>query len=1193
MVIKNFIKKRDDFIECGHTIDEIIFAMNAKELNYLVLVQKGKPHGIITERDVLQLLYQKHFSLQASCCSICSRNLIKANGDRSLEYSLGLMIEERIRRLVIIDNDGFYLGVVEQEDIVYHFEAEIFNTRAKIKDFSHTISKAVTLNENVKTKRVIEVMNQKNIGSILVEKNGTPVGIVTETDLLRKSQDPNLDELLLKELMQKPLIFFKKEDTIDTVFSKIKDEKIRRIAIYNSDSSSYEVMTTRDIFRNLKGNYSKFLERRLFESKSSYDFMSELLIEIFELDNNYIVGWANEGAKKELGVSIEDSVLSFLPKNLWEETIAAFNKGSKNIEEYIEIRGKPFRYSASYSHLFGTKIIKILLSNMGKIHKLNLKLNEELGAIKISLAQKESMYKETFFQNTFGIAYADKDGLILDTNPHYAKMLGYEKDEIVGRNISEFTIFEDMQVSKSAFKNILKNQNHSQEKFEKRYIKRDGTILWIEASISANWDSDGKLRHIVGFVQDISQRYEAQKALATQEKLLSTVMNSITNFIFYKDKKGRYIGGNEAWLKNMGFELDEIYGKTDEELLPKEIALSFSKNDKEVLSSKKRVGFIEKVINKKGETFIHQAFKSPLIDEKNRVVGLVGVAYDITDKIEQEKSLLLAQSVFENTAEGIVVTDERQIISSVNPAFSKITGYDFFEAKGSHLALLSSNEYDREFYKAVWKRILKDGFWQGEVWNRRKNGETYPALVHISKIVDSKNKIINYIGTISDITPIKHAQEKLEFMAHHDPLTLLPNRLLLEARLEHAIGWAKRGNFKIAVLFLDLDHFKDVNDAYGHYIGDEILVEVAKRFKNLLRGRDTVARIGGDEFVLVLEDIKEDSMVDKVVNKILKTLEEPFIVKDLTFNITSSIGVALFPEDGEDLHTLIKNADAAMYKAKELGRNRHSYYTTAITNRLFQKLNLENELREAIKQNEFILYYQPQIDMRSGEIWGFEALARWNHPKKGIIYPDIFMPLAESSKLILQIGKKLIESACFSAKKINDLSSKRVKIAINISAVQMQHDDLYETILNATSKANLNPSFLELELTETYIMKNPNESAQIMQKLKNLGVTLAIDDFGIGYSSLSYLKLFPIDRLKIDKSFVRNIPKDISDIAISRAIIALAKSLGIGILAEGVEERAQEEFLIKEGCYLAQGYLYSKPKPLEQLIEKFIKKDKK
>ncbi len=1185
MVLKNFITPRNDFINCGLSVAEIILVMNERAINYIVLLQEGKPCGIITERDILRLLSQKNYKMKAAACTICSRKIIKTKGNRTIEYALGLMVDERLRRIVVVDDDNKYLGVIEQEEIIYQFESEVFSTSAKLEDFLHIASKALVLEPNVTIEDAIEIMNFRNIGSVLVGEKGIPEGIVTESDILHNAQNPNLDKLLLKNLMQIPLIFFEASETVEKTLSVMQKENIRRIAIHNERNNSYFVMTTRDVLRNLQGSYSNFLEKKLQASRTAYNQMNELLVEVIDLGNLYVVGWANECAKKELGISVDDSIEKYLPPTLWKETIKAFDLGSKNVEEYINIGKKTYRFSASFSFTSGCKIIKLLFSDISEIHQLNLKLSEQVSLIENSLAERQRLYEETFHQKTIGIGYISKTGKILDVNPYLVQLLGYAKKELVGKNIVDISHKDEMEKSIGIWQRLVDKKNIDKEKFEKRYRKKDGTWIWVEVSLSAHWERSGELKHIVGFVQDITEHHKARETLVNQQELLSTVMNSVADLIFYKDNDSRYIGGNDSWFKYTGLSQEEIFGKTDYDIHSPSDAKRFTQADSEVFSAQKRLMATERVENRDGSVSIFEVHKSPLINQNNETVGLVGIVHDVTEKHKQEKHQRLAQSVFENTAEGIIVTDKNQIITSVNPAFSKITGYLPEDAIGKHPAMLSSGKHKNEFYENMWASITERGSWQGEIWNRRKNNELYPELLTISEVKDKNGEVINYIGTFTDITSIKHTQQKLEFIAHHDPLTKLPNRLLLEARLGHAIEWAKRDKFKIAVLFLDLDHFKDINDAFGHSAGDEILVEVANRFRNLLREKDTIARVGGDEFVVVVEDFEDLIELEEVIHKILNVFKKSFLVKNQIFNTACSIGIALYPNDGQDIETLIKNADAAMYKAKELGRNTYSFYTTEITHALFEKIHLENEIRGAIELKEFILYYQPQIDMRTGKIVGVEALARWNHPKKGIISPDKFIPLSELTKLIVPIGRQLLEIACFQAKKWIEMGKcqKGWKMAINISAVQMQNDNLFEAILNATNTAKLDPSYLELELTETYIMKNPKESIRLMRKLKTLGVTLAIDDFGVGYSSLSYLKQFPIDRLKVDRSFIQDIPTDSDDVAITKAILALGRSLELEVLAEGVENLVQKEFLIKEGCYLAQGYYYTKPLPPEDL----------
>ncbi|MBE0494976.1 MAG: EAL domain-containing protein [Campylobacterales bacterium] len=1191
MILKNFIQPKNDSVECGQRVEEIIALMNARGVNHMVMLQEKKPYGIITERDILRLLHQKN-TMKSLACSLCSRQLIKANGNRSLEYALGLMVDQKLRRIVVVNDGGEYLGTVSQEEIIYQFEADIFKASTKLYDFLHIATEAITLEPEQTLGAAIEVMARQNIGSVLVGKKGEPQGIVTESDVLHLAQTSEMFSMALKDVMHTPLTFFESSVEIEHVLEVIKEQHIRRIAIFDKSQSTYFVMTTRDILRNLQGSYSNFLEKKLQSNRLMYNQMNELMIEVLDLGEVYVIGWANERAKHELDVQIDDDVSVFLPKTLWEETLRVFDQGNRHVEEYITLNQKTYRFSASCSVILGTKVIKLLLSDISAIHRLNLELTEQVDSIKDSLEERQSLYEETFNQHAIGIGYISQEGVILEVNPYIASLLGYTQEELVGKNVADVSHSEDVPLGDLVRARLVSETDHTEEKFEKRYRKKDGTYIWVEVALSVQRTKTGEVKHIVGFVQDISERYEAARALMAQKNLLSTVINSVEDFIFYKNTQCEYIGGNQPWLDFIGQDVQEILGKTSEAFYPEEISAQCALTDAKVFQTRQHMTFMESVFKEDGTVHVLEVRKSPLINENNEVIGLVGVAHDMTQKRQQEQQQLLAQSVFENTAEGIIVTDKHQIITSVNPAFTEITGYEAEEVIGRPPTLLSSGVHKKSFYQAMWKRILSRGYWQGEVWNVRKNGENFPELLTISEVKDTQGEVVHYIGVFSDITLMKQTQQQLEFMAHHDPLTKLPNRLLLEARLEHAIEWARRDQFNIAVLFIDLDQFKEINDTFGHSVGDLILQEVAVRFRSLLREKDTIARIGGDEFVIVLEEYEDLLYLEQVVKRILDLFKDAFLVKERNFNLTCSIGISLYPNDGKDIETLIKNADAAMYKAKESGRNTYTFYTTEITHTLFEKMLMENELRRAIDAQEFTLFYQPQIDMRTGKMVGVEALARWEHAGMGIIMPDKFIPLSEGTKLIIPIGRQLLEIACLQTKVWVDrgLCGPAWKTAVNISAVQITHDDLYEAIDEVTKKTGLAPHYLELELTETYIMQNPKVARVLMDKLKKLGVTLAVDDFGIGYSSLSYLKQFPLDRLKVDRSFIRDIPDDSDDMAITKAILALGKSLGLEVLAEGVEDAVQKEFLLEEGCFLAQGYFYSPPLPwaeLEKAHERF------
>ncbi|CAA7625681.1 Signal transduction protein [Candidatus Terasakiella magnetica] len=560
--------------------------------------------------------------------------------------------------------------------------------------------------------------------------------------------------------------------------------------------------------------------------------------------------------------------------------------------------------------------------------------------------------------------------------------------------------------------------------------------------------------------------------------------------------------------------------------------------------------------------------------------------------IRSRKDLSLARKVIEASLDGIMIISATHQIEFVNPAFTAMTGYPPEEIIGHNPNILKSGHHDDTFYRAMYETLAKQDYWQGEIWNRRKNGEFFPEWLTINVIRDDEGQISQYAAIFSDITERKKTEERIKNLAYFDVLTGLPNRRLFTDRLQIAIANAHRHSYLMAIMFLDLDLFKRINDSLGHGIGDRVLIETAARINSCVREGDTVARLGGDEFTILLPEVEHMEDAAKLAERLIAKVKQPFMIDSHELYVTTSIGIALYPEDGGTVEALIRNADTAMYRAKDLGRNSYQLYTAAMNARSFERLTMEAALRHAVTREEFRVAYQVKVDLVTGRMSGVEALVRWIHPEMGLVSPADFIPLAENMGVISDIGEWVLRAACRQCKHWHDLGLPPVRIAVNVSAIQFRETNVPDVVRRALADTGLAPQFLELELTESVLMQHVDEVVEVLKQLRAMGIRISIDDFGTGYSSLSYLKRMPIDALKVDRSFVNDIFDENSQVTeegaeIVSTIISLAHNLKLKAIAEGVETAEQAEFLRSKGCDEVQGFLISRPVSGEDLISLF------
>ncbi len=710
---------------------------------------------------------------------------------------------------------------------------------------------------------------------------------------------------------------------------------------------------------------------------------------------------------------------------------------------------------------------------------------------------------------------------------------------------------------------------------------RDGHAFPVELSV-APVRLEGE-RRVIGVLRDISRRRAAEDSLRRSEEQLRALINAMPEIVAFKDGEGRWLQVNQADLELFRLEGVDYRGKTDAELADythpvyREAFLNCEATDEQAWREGRHSRAEERIPTVDGGHRLLEVDKIPLFHEDGSRRGLVVLGRDITERRQWEQELRQSATVFENTSEGVMITDADGTIVAVNRAFAEITGYTAAEAIGRDPALLRSGRHDEAFYEAMWASIRETGRWQGEIWDRRKGGEVYPQWTNISTVRDTSGRVTHYVAVFSDISAIKESQAELDYLAHHDPLTDLPNRLLFNDRLEQAIKRARRDSEHVAVLFVDIDRFKNVNDGLGHPVGDELLESAARRLEGAVRRSDTIARLGGDEFLVLLDPVEDAEAVSRAARRLLDAFDEPFRIRDHSLELTASVGVSLYPDDGQSVAELVKNADAAMYAAKGQGRNRFEFYSRDLTAEVEAMLSLEAALRRALHRGELSLRFQPQLALADESLLGVEVLLRWQHPERGPVSPARFIPLAEETGLINDIGAWVLAESCRQLAEWQRRGVAIGRLAVNVSGVQVERASLQAEVRDALDIAGLPAHCLELEVTETALMRNAEHASAVLDGLRRLGVTLAVDDFGTGYSSMAYLKRFPLTKLKIDQSFVADIGRDPNDEAIANAIVALGRSLDLEVIAEGVERPEQARRLGDMGCQQVQGYLYARP----------------
>lgn len=802
-------------------------------------------------------------------------------------------------------------------------------------------------------------------------------------------------------------------------------------------------------------------------------------------------------------------------------------------------------------------------------------LIDQLGELQARLAAEKELAEVTLASVADGVVVTDPQGHIIFLNRQAELLSGMIAHNSLGR------LFGDVFRFAEAGSGLIGQALDGAVTCESACASfRDGEKRCLHISAAPVYGPEGEAARVVVVISDVTQVQQAVRRINELEERWKNALDSIDGGVWEWDIASGRVMHNQKWrdILELGAEYDVHPVEEYAELIHPDDRERVMLHIRACLDGESHYESEHRMYRGDGVLiWVRDRGKVTLIGADGTAARMTGAMEDITQRKVAEEQLRQAATVFDKSGEGIIITNAKTEIISINPAFSRITGYQPEDVLGKPTRVFSSGQHDADFYRNMWNTINEQGHWEGEIWNRRCNGNIYPEWLSVSRVCDEQGNTVNYIGIFSDISQRKEAERNIWKLAHHDHLTGLANRFLLNERAQQALRRMSRNPSPLALMLLDLDRFKQINDTLGHRVGDELLIELATRLKGLVREEDTIARLGGDEFVLLLADCDVDGAIS-VAEKVLEQISEPYSLSGHELQVTGSVGVAVYPNDGDSLEALMMSADLAMYSAKHAGRNAFRFYSQEMEQRSIAYQEMEHVLKKALENGEFELYYQPQISLHDRRLVGVEALVRLRSAEHGVISPGEFVQIAEESGLIVPLGEWVLQAALAQAKRWQD-AGHEIRMSVNVSPVQFNQQNFCDRVCELVLQSGVSHDLVELELTETAMMKHPEVTKPILERMANCGIRLSVDDFGTGYSSLSYLKQFKLTQLKIDRSFVEGIEQDDDDRKIVKSIIALADSLGLETIAEGVECEGQLKQLVALGCESVQGYYFSEPLP--------------
>jgi diguanylate cyclase (GGDEF)-like protein/PAS domain S-box-containing protein len=1197
-------------------VNEVLSIMENRHISCVVAVDENHiPLGIFTEQDAIRLMANHRVIAQLCMADVMSAPPMTAQGDVDFREGYHRISEKGYRHILVTDACGKLLGVASETDFMHHMGMEYL---IELKTVASIMTREVkTLATTATLDDAAILMAKLKISCALITEDNKPIGIITERDivsLVRTVEDPT--QVQITEVMTSPVQTIQEDYPLQEAMKKMEHNKVRRLVVTKGNQIA-GLVTRHDIVKAIQGRYIEFLhetlERQRLELEQSQTQILEVRQQLLahslmeQVQDSIIVSQAfsgrivdiNEQTCRDLGYSREallqlktfDIAPALFVEATWQADRDTFAREGKRIIETTHRRQDGSEFPVEISARWVARDNEHYIVAIA--HDLTARKETEQ-----KLLASEHTYRGLINSVDDVIYVHDEEGKILDVNVAAEAMYGYDHQEFIGKT-AEFLAAPD----KNDWDKVLESAQLAMSGVSQRiefWGKRKNGEIFPKEVILSKGEYFGKPALIV-VAREITER---KKQDAEREQLLSLVSENEQRWKFALEGAGDGVWDwnpqsdealfSKAWKAMLGYAENEFLntGKHWIAQIHPEDKNHVLAAVQDYFAGKKPVYTVEFRMKCKDGSWKWILARGMLVsrDHLGNPLRMTGTHTDISKQKQSEQQLRIAATAFESQ-EGMAITDADGIILRVNSAFSSITGYSAENAVGQNPRFLKSGRHAADFYVAMWESIKHTGSWEGEIWNRRKNGAIYPEHLTITAVKNNDGNVTNYVATLTDITQSKAAEDEIKHLASYDSLTGLPNRRLLLDRLRQALATRKRSGHAGALLFIDLDNFKSLNDTLGHDIGDLLLQQVAIRLASCVREDDTVARLGGDEFVLMLEDLSEDlseaaAQTEAIGNKILALLNQPYQLAEHEYLNTPSIGASLFTDDTQTPDELMKQADIAMYQSKKAGRNALRFFDPQMQASIYARATLESELRKAIDLKQFQLYFQIQVEGSaingSHRVLGAEVLIRWIHPERGVISPIEFIPLAEETGLIIPIGQWVLETACAQLKvwQKNPLT-ERFYLAINVSAKQFRQATFVAEVQTAIHTHQINPKLLKLELTESLLLEDVEEMISTMNALNEIGVEFSLDDFGTGYSSLQYLKRLPLDQLKIDQSFVREIASNHSDKAIVRTIIAMAHSLNLNVIAEGVETESQRALLMEKGCQSFQGYLFGRPMSIE------------